>query len=153
MATKPAFLIALTLTAAIGAGTAWADPPRRGDHGRPEPHARHDDRGRRGPEVRFRDNDHVTIRNYYGPVIVGGRCPPGLAKKGNACVPPGHAKRWAVGRPLPRDVVFYDLPPALVVQLGPPPPHHRYVRVGADILMIAIGTGLVVDAIVDLGRM
>jgi Ni/Co efflux regulator RcnB len=67
-------------------------------------------------------------------------------------MPPGQAKKWAVGRPLPRDVVYYDLPPAVVVEIGVPPPGHRYVRVATDILMIAIGTGLVVDAIQDLGR-
>jgi len=37
------------------------------------------------------------------------------------------------------------------VDLGPPPAGHRYVRVGLDILMIAIGTGMIVDAIQDLG--
>ncbi|MNC89147.1 hypothetical protein D3C83_50470 [compost metagenome] len=68
-------------------------------------------------------------------------------------MPPGQAKKWAVGRPLPREVVFYDLPPALVVQIGVPPPGYRYVRVAADILMIAVGTGMVVSAIEDLGRM
>jgi Ni/Co efflux regulator RcnB len=68
-------------------------------------------------------------------------------------MPPGQAKKWRVGRPLPRDVIFYDLPPALVVQLGRPPAGHRYVRVAADILMIAVGTGMVIDAIQDLDRM
>ena len=33
-----------------------------------------------------------------------------------------------------------------------PPSGHKYVRVAADILLIAIGTGLVVDAIEDLCR-
>jgi Ni/Co efflux regulator RcnB len=39
------------------------------------------------------------------------------------------------------------------LRLGPPPPRHRYVRVAADILLIAIGTGLVIDSIEDLGYM
>jgi Ni/Co efflux regulator RcnB len=50
-------------------------------------------------------------------------------------------------------VVYYDLPPALIVKIGAPPSGHRYVRVAGDILMIAVGTGLVVSAIQDLGRM
>jgi hypothetical protein len=58
-----------------------------------------------------------------------------------------------MGRPLPRDVVYYTVPPAVVVKLGAPPPGHRYVRVAADILLITIGTPIVVDAIQDLGRM
>ena len=57
-----------------------------------------------------------------------------------------------MGRPLPKGVVYYDVPPQVVVSLGPPPTGHRYVRVAADILMIAVGTGMVVDAIQDLGR-
>ena len=56
-------------------------------------------------------------------------------------------------RELLRDVIFHDLPPALVVELGRPPAGHRFVRVASDILLIAVGTGMVIDAIEDLGRM
>jgi len=38
------------------------------------------------------------------------------------------------------------------VQLGAPPAGYKYVRVATDILLIAVGTSLVVDAIQDLGR-
>ena len=82
-----------------------------------------------------------------------GKCPPGLAKKHNGCMPPGQAKPWTLGRPLPRDVVYYDLPPSLVVRLGIPPSGHKYVRVAADILLITIGTSMVIDAIQDLGSL
>ena len=82
----------------------------------------------------------------------GGHCPPGLAKKHNGCMPPGQAKIWHMGRPLPKDVVIYELPPALVVKIGPPPSGYKYVRVAADVLLIAVGTRMVVDAITDLGR-
>jgi hypothetical protein len=34
-----------------------------------------------------------------------------------------------------------------------PPAGYKYVRAGADILMIAIGTKVVVDAVRDLGRL
>ena len=67
-------------------------------------------------------------------------------------MPPGQAKKWAVGRPLPQDVIIYDLPPPLLVQLGPPPAGQKYVRVATDILLVTVGTGMVVDAINDLGR-
>ena len=65
---------------------------------------------------------------------------------------PGQAKKWRLGRPLPRDVIYYELPPRIIVELGTPPAGHKYVRVAADILLIAVGTGMVVDAIEDLGR-
>jgi len=101
----------------------------------------------------FEDRHRTIVREYYVTEHRAGRCPPGLAKKNNGCMPPGQAKKWQVGHPLPREVVFYDLPPPLVVQFGVPPPGYRYVRVAADILLIAVGTGLVIDAIADLGRL
>ena len=101
----------------------------------------------------FQDRQRVVVREYYVEEHRSGHCPPGLAKKHNGCMPPGQAKKWKKGHPLPREVVYYEVPPALVVQIGTPPPGYRYVRVASDILMIAIGTGLVVDAIQDLGRM
>lgn len=101
----------------------------------------------------FVDRQAVMVRDYYEQEFRGGKCPPGLAKKNNGCMPPGQAKKWQRGKPLPRDVVYYDLPQQLVVRLGVPPSGHKYVRVASDILLIAVGTSMVVDAINDLGRM
>lgn len=99
----------------------------------------------------FVPQQRVVVQNYYGKQFKSGHCPPGLAKKNNGCLPPGQAKKYAIGHPLPRDVVFYPVPSSVVVQLGAPPAGHKYVRVATDILLIAIGTSLVVDAIQDLG--
>lgn len=101
----------------------------------------------------FSDPQRVVIRDYYGNQFKAGRCPPGLAKKNNGCLPPGQAKKWMVGQPLPRDVTYYPVPQTVVIQLGLPPSGHKYVRVASDILLIAIGTGLIVDAVQDLGRL
>lgn len=106
-----------------------------------------------GGKRHFDQPQYVMVREYYGEHYREGRCPPGLAKKHNGCMPPGQAKKWKMGRPLPRDVTYYSVPAPLVMQIGQPPSGHRYVRVAGDILMIAIGTGLVVDAIQDLGGM
>ncbi|MBU0944250.1 MAG: RcnB family protein [Proteobacteria bacterium] len=99
----------------------------------------------------FGDQQRNAIRTYYKEQYRSGHCPPGLAKKNNGCMPPGQARKWQMGRPLPRDLLFHDLPSALVVQIGPPPAGHRFVRVASDILLITIGTGMIVDAIQDLG--
>jgi Ni/Co efflux regulator RcnB len=40
-----------------------------------------------------------------------------------------------------------------MMKLTLPPPGYRYVRVANDILMIAAGSGLVIDALQDLGSM
>lgn len=100
----------------------------------------------------FAGRDRSRIDRYYADQYRHGRCPPGLVKMGNRCVPRGQAKKWVRHRPLPRDVIFHDLPQEVLVQLGPPPPRHRFVRVAQDILLIAVGTGMVVDAIEDIGR-
>jgi Ni/Co efflux regulator RcnB len=59
---------------------------------------------------------------------------------------------WRKGRALPRNVKYYDVAPDRLraYSLPPAPRGQRYVRVANDILLIAIGTGLVVDAIQDL---
>ncbi|HEY9280444.1 MAG TPA: RcnB family protein [Eoetvoesiella sp.] len=100
--------------------------------------------------IGFNDRQRTYIRDYYHDEFSRGHCPPGLAKKHNGCMPPGQAKKWRKGYPLDRDVIFYDLPPSILIELGAPPRGYRYVRVAADILMIAVGTGLVVDAVADL---
>ena len=112
------------------------------------------DDGRRadGRRDHFDSRHRVLVRDYYGQQYSGGRCPPGLAKKHNGCMPPGLAKKWQIGQRLQRDVVYYSVPQQLVVQIGQPPAGYRYVRVASDILMMAIGTGMIVDAIQDLGR-
>jgi Ni/Co efflux regulator RcnB len=103
--------------------------------------------------IYFGDQHRTYTNDYYQEEFQSGHCPPGLAKKHNGCIPPGQERRWHRGYRLPRDVIFYDISPRLALRLGAPPPRHRYVRVAADILLITIGTGLVVDAIEDLGRM
>lgn len=116
-------------------------------------HDHHDDDGGDiNVNVHFGDHERVVVREYYEDRERLGRCPPGLRKKHNGCMPPGQAKKWKKGRPLPRTVIYHDLPPSVVIQIGIPPSGHKYVRVAADILLIAVGTGMVVDAIEDLGR-
>lgn len=134
----------------------------QGDRRAPQQGQHNDGKDRHGPsrnqrpgpaaDSRFYDNQRTLVHDYYRREISSGRCPPGLSRKGKNCAPPARDRRWAVGRPLPREVIFHDLPPALVVEIGAPPAGYRYVRVASDILMIAVGTGLVVDAIQDLIR-
>lgn len=151
---------------AMALGPAWADKPEWAGQGKDRHKARKDKdrRGghgghgdRREPRVGryFDDRDRRVAHGWYDDHYGGGRkgCPPGLAKKNNGCLPPGQARKYAVGRPLPAGVVMYPVPAAIVVQLPPPPHGHKYVRVATDILLIAVGTSMVVDAITDLGRL
>jgi len=144
---KGTWLAALALTVALVTAPAVAKDKGhdKGKHG--SPHAEDQGHGKH-----FGDHDRAVIRDYYVDAGRGCHCPPGLAKKNNGCLPPGQAKKWAVGQPLPPAVVYEPLPSALVVQLTPPPIGYRYVRVAGDILLIGAGTRMVVDAIQDLGR-
>ena len=138
------WLVVLALAGSFAAAPALADKPAwAGNKG---------GKGRVERVEYFGDQHRSAVHEYYGGQFKAGRCPPGLAKKHNGCMPPGQAKKWAIGRPLPRDVIFYEVPQPLLTRLPPPLAGHRYVRVAGDILMIAIGTAIVADAIEDIGR-
>ena len=149
---------AFALAALFAAGAAVADKPEWADGGKhggkkDDRHEERAEKGRRGDaDFRFGDSHRHIVEDYYGPQFRSGKCPPGLAKKHNGCMPPGQAKKWAMGRPLPADLRYYDLPRDLLLRLPAPPRDHRYVRVASDILLIAVGSSMVVDAIEDIGR-
>jgi Ni/Co efflux regulator RcnB len=78
----------------------------------------------------------------------GKGCPPGLAKKNNGCLPPGQAaKRYTVGKTLAPTVKWYAPPDDLLYKLGPAPTGYRYAMVDGDLLTLAVGTSMVVDAL------
>ena len=139
-------IIALAI---ITAGPAIADKPSWAGGGKQEKHKQKEPQGNSGEkshhereQANFNDDSYfierhrTVIHDYYVNAYGTGHCPKGLAKKHNGCMPPGQAKKWAMGRPLPRDVVYYDLPSALANNIGPPPSGYRFVHVASDILMI-----------------
>ena len=100
----------------------------------------------------FNDNQREAVRGYYVSQYGDGRrCPPGLAKKNNGCMPPGQVL-YTMGQPLPRTVTVYQVPQPVIVQLPVAPPGYRYVRVGNDILLVSPQSQLVVDVIAGLLR-
>jgi len=149
-------LVMLLVAALLSSSFAQAGKPEwaGGKHEKPgKPHEEHERHEHKEHGARFFDEGaRSVVIEYYGAQVRMGHCPPGLAKKHNGCLPPGQAKKWAIGYPLPADIRFYELPYELVVRLPPPPPRHRYVRVAGDILLIAVGTSIVVDAIEDIIR-
>ena len=100
----------------------------------------------------FNDQQRESVRGYYLRQYGDGRrCPPGLAKKNNGCMPPGQV-HYTVGQPLPRTVTVYQVPQPVIVQLPVTPPGYRYVRVGNDILLVSPQSQMVVDVIAGLLR-
>jgi Ni/Co efflux regulator RcnB len=90
------------------------------------------------------DRDRDAVRTYYRNEYVAGRCPPGLAKKDNGCMPPGQVNRsWVVGQSLPPEVVYYPMPREIYTQLTPPPYGYEYVRVDDNVMLISTATRLI----------
>ena len=103
--------------------------------------------------VVFNDTQRGDVRTYFVNTYGRGNCPPGLAKKNNGCLPPGQAKkRYVVGQRLPAGIVVVDLPRELSIRIGAAPAGYRYGIVDGDLVKLAIGTMLVVDAIDGLVR-
>ena len=145
-------LIGLAVTGillALATGVAFADKPGSAGNGKNKESKDHGSNRKNASAIfSFGADDRRIVIDYFGAQVYKGDCPPGLAKKGNGCRPPGQAKKWKKGYPL-KDK-YYDLPQELVIRLPVPPLNHRYVRVAGDILMIAIGTSMVVDAMEDI---
>lgn len=149
----PVRLLIAVLLWAVGAAAAEAKPPGQGK-------AKGKDKDKDKDKVVVVDHDRRVVvfthdhrdhyrgywRETYGP-----GCPPGLAKKNNGCLPPGQArKRYVVGQRLPRTVVVDPLPDILVKRIGPAPAGYEYAIVDGDLVKLAVGTRLVVDAITAL---
>jgi hypothetical protein len=147
--------LALVIPALVAslASSAWADNDKgnKGKHGQ----------GNRGggPPVVVQpvrvvvpDQDRAIVYQYYRSEFSAGRCPPGLAKKGNGCLPPGQAKKqlWVIGQPLPPAVVYEPVPPVVTQQLAPVPPGYGYVRVDNDVLLMDMTNRMVADVVNDL---
>lgn len=143
-------VLLLCLTIALGPAAAVAGKKHKKPKDEPgasvEVHA--------GPvdvKLRFLAPERDHVRTFFVEQHGRGKCPPGLAKKRNGCLPPGQArKRYVVGRPLPAAVVVLPLPPALEIRLGRPPAGFRFGIVDGDLVKLAVGTALVVDAIEGL---
>lgn len=99
----------------------------------------------------FNDQQRVVVRQYYVQNYTNSqRCPPGLVKKNNGCFPPGQARQWVVGQPIPRGVTVYSVPQPVILQLPPAPYGYRYSRIGGDIVLVQQQNNLIVDIIQGL---
>jgi Ni/Co efflux regulator RcnB len=152
-ATALAFLVA----GIAAAGSVFADKPSSAGKGGGGKHSQEDRQDRQreahgNGNAHFGDQHRGIAHDYYSRQFQSGRCPPGLAKKHNGCLPPGQAKKqYVVGEALPRNVTYYNVPPTLISQFPPPPAGYRYVRVENDVLLMSPRTRMVADALRNLG--
>ena len=144
---KSALVVAILATSAA----SMASKPESAGQGKPKGQ---NTQGQAAPVIKiggyFREDQRQAVSRYYAGMQAKGKCPPGLAKKNNGCMPPGQAKKWLIGQPLPATLVQYQVPNAVVAQIGIAPSGYKYVRVANDLLLVALGTMIVVDAIEDL---
>jgi hypothetical protein len=132
--------IVFALIAVMVATSASAGQNGRGPKGRNEPPARETSRvelsvGAAGFDLSVQQ----TISGYYS----------GKPKKGSGGLPPGVAKNYARGKPLPPGIAKRALPSDLRARL-PVYPGHEYVVVGRDVLLISVRTGIVADIMIDI---
>ena len=98
--------------------------------------------------VTFTTTQREAAQGYFVEKHGRGGCPPGLAKKQNGCLPPGQAKkRYTMGQVLPKGLPTQPPPAELSIRIGAPPAGYLYVVVDGDLVKLAVGTMLVVDAI------
>jgi Ni/Co efflux regulator RcnB len=154
-------LIALAIASLFIAGPAFAKDHDNEGHGnakhaqkqqeKAEKHAAKREREEIKQGAFFNDQHRTFAREYYGQHYGHGRnCPPGLAKKNNGCLPPGQARKWDVGQPIPRGVTVYSVPQPVLVHLPPAPYGYRYARLGGDIVLVQQQNNLIVDIIQGL---
>ena len=123
--------LACVLAGACATGAAFAD---KGGHGHGHGHDKWDDGHAR---VMRYDDGHAG-------------CPPGLAKKHNGCLPPGHAKKLARGDRIPSGIAYYPVARPTLRRLPPLQRGYQYVRVGNDVVLLRPG-GVVANIYVNLG--
>lgn len=104
-------------------------------------------------QVVILDRDRDIVRTYYRTEYDAGRCPPGLAKKNNGCMPPGLMNRaWVIGQPLPNEIAYTRTPRELWMKLTPPPQGYEYVQVNDDIVLMSTATRVVAGMLGNLGN-
>lgn len=105
-----------------------------------------DDKSETSIKISIGASDRKKIKSYIKNRYVK-KCPPGLAKKNNGCLPPGIAKKYSLGKALPHELDYANLPSDLLDLLNPAPRGYKYVQVDKDILLIGEASKKVIDAV------
>jgi hypothetical protein len=103
------------------------------------------------PQAKLTLHEREIVRTYFVEQHGRGKCPEGLSKKENVCLPSGLSKkRYTVGQALSPSVVIGPIPIGLANRLGAPPRGYRYAIVDSDLLKLATDNLVVVDAVESL---
>jgi Ni/Co efflux regulator RcnB len=149
---RRALLAALIVAAAALAGPARAQPrPWVGGPLKDKSEVSEDSASLADRNAKLTIHEREVVRLYFVDQHGRGKCPEGLTKKEHACLPAGQAKkRYAVGQALSPLVVTGPIPIGLANRLGAPPRGYRYAIVDGDLVKLATGSQVVVDAVESL---
>jgi hypothetical protein len=137
--------VALCVLLLAAAQAAWPAPPPKeavDDRGNNQVidnvgKGKHMGRKPLQPGAYFNDRARATVRQYYAAAGKAAKASPAKASRAK--------KSWQIGEALA--VAGSPLPQALAAKMPPLPPGHQYVEVTGDVLLIAAGSRMVVDAI------
>jgi hypothetical protein len=149
---RRAVFAALVLLAAPLA-PAWAQPGWPPGPARPDLKVKsnYGGPGLADPALKLSLHDREVVRAYFIEQHGRGKCPEGLTKKENVCLPAGQAKkRYLVGRPLSPAIVSGPIPIELANRVGAPPRGYRYTLIDGDFVKVSTDSQVVVDAIDSL---
>lgn len=158
-------LVALAIASVLMVSPAFAKD-KGDDHGNGGKHGnkhsqKHEEKAEKKAEKRereeikqgayFNDQQRAYARQYYATTYKDGkRCPPGLAKKNNGCMPPGQAQNLVIGQPIPSNIRVYQVAQPVIRQLPPAPAGYRYQLIGGDIVLVQQQNNIIVDIIKGL---
>ena len=162
-------IVTLAIASLLMAGTAFAknqgDDHEKGGNKHGQKHddkrEKREDKAEKKAEKRqredikqgayFNDQQRTFARQYYTTTYSDGkRCPPGLAKKNNGCLPPGQVRNLTIGQPVPTNVTVYSVAQPVIRMLPPAPVGYRYARIGGDIVLVQQQNHIIVDIIQGL---
>jgi len=146
-------LVAAWILIAAPLAAAWAQPGSPSGPERPELKLKHnyDAAGLVDPATRLSLHDREVVRSFFIAQHGRGKCPDGMTKKENTCLPHGLAgKRYLIGHALSPAIISGPIPIELANRLGAPPRGYRYTLVDGDFLKVSTENQIVVDAVDSL---
>jgi hypothetical protein len=104
-------------------------------------------------QILFSELERRMILDYYARQAAptggggGGGQGRGHGRGNSGGLPPGIQRRLERGGSLPPGIARHGLPPGLAGQLPPSPSGYIRQVVGADVVLVAVATGLIMDII------
>ncbi|QSI78422.1 MULTISPECIES: anti-virulence regulator CigR family protein [Niveibacterium] len=147
--TLPSQLLAALLSLTLGIGPALAGPP-------PGKGNKHGNQGQ-GNQTEYQESSDVGVSVTLSSAGISVSAARGIAvdvgyQQGSyKPLPPGIRKNLARGKPLPPGIAKKAAPAPMIARL-PKHPGYEWQVCGTDLVLVAIGTAIVADVLMDVFR-